>query len=86
MRLSTALTQENNELISKVGYLQQTAQENEKLNQILKGKCEFSEKLTQQLEKENKLLDDIRAENQKLKAEIAKKEQAHELEVLAFLK
>ena len=79
-----ALIQENDELVAKVSHLQQVSQDNENLNQLLKNKCEYSEKLTLQLEKENRLLDEVRAENLKLKDDIIKKEQAHKLEVAVY--
>ena len=44
--------------------------ESENLNQLLQGKCEYSERLADQLERENKVIEELKVENSELQLTI----------------
>lgn len=74
------MQKENSELLAELKTATTLYKESENLNQLLQGKCEYSERLTDQLERENKIMEELKAENRELQLTIERlKEKSEKL-------
>lgn len=67
---ASELQKERDEIARELETTKTLYKESQNLNQLLQGKCEYSERLASQLEQENKLLQDVEEENKELQQTI----------------